>query len=405
MRELENQMAESKWWNSFQSKAMCGKILCLMLTCLTLLLVSCHSDPDPVPHISRQTVMIFMPWSTNMDDFFEENLEDFGKAIAEGALTDERVVVCFATDASKAIYMELRQENGKVVRDTLQTITHPDYTRSGNLTSMFLDLSRYAPAHRYSLIIGGHGMAWLPVGTQQSHSPAHRVKRTKRPETRWFGGLSPAYQIEISTLAESIAAAQLHFDYILFDDCYMSSVEVAYDLRKVTDHVIACPTEIMAYGFPYHQCARYLVGDVDYQRLCDTFLSFYSSYYLPYGTVAVTDCRQLQALADVVRTINVNFRQSHSSSVPIQTMDGYDPTLFFDLGDTFDKICPDATLLAQFHEQLSRTVPYKASTEYYYSAGGLRFKVNHFSGITTSETSGSDLAGSYQQTAWYRATH
>lgn len=40
-------------------------------------------------------------------------------------------------------------------------------------------------------------------------------------------------------------------EYILFDDCYMSSLEVAYDLRHVTRHLIACPTEIMVYGMPY----------------------------------------------------------------------------------------------------------------------------------------------------------
>lgn len=44
-------------------------------------------------------------------------------------------------------------------------------------------------------------------------------------------------------------------EYILFDDCYMSSLEAAYDLRHVTRHLIACPTEIMAYGMPYSHIA------------------------------------------------------------------------------------------------------------------------------------------------------
>jgi len=381
-------------------------LLCIVVLYQSVFFVACHEDYTPTPHIARQTVMVFMPWSTNLEAFFEENIDDLEKAITEGVLTDERVVVCIATDAVTAMYVELRQENGKAVRDTLKTISHPDYTHSSNLTALFLDLSCYAPAHRYSLIIGGHGMAWLPASSRQSNLPTQRIKYAKRPITRWFGGFQPEYQIEIRTLADAIAAAQLHFDYILFDDCYMSSVEVAYELREVTDHVIACPTEIMAYGFPYHQCARYLVGNVDYQRLCDAFLAFYETYYLPYGTIAVTDCRELQALAEIVRTINVNFRHTYRPGMSIQTMDGYIPPLFFDFGDTFDHICPDSSLLAQLHEQLNRTVPYKACTAYYYTALlSMNIKINDYTGITTSEISVNVDAKSYNQTAWYKATH
>lgn len=47
----------------------------------------------------------------------------------------------------------------------------------------------------------------------------------------------------------------MKMEYILFDDCYMSSLEAAYDLRHVTRHLIACPTEIMAYGMPYSHIA------------------------------------------------------------------------------------------------------------------------------------------------------
>ena len=399
---VKGQSRREKAW----PRCVRGMLLCLVVLCQIAFFVSCHEDSSPATHVARQTVMVFMPWSTNLETFFEEIIKDFEKAIAEGVLTDERVVVCIATDTTTSMYLELRQEKGKAVRDTLQTISHPDYTNPATLTSMFLDLSHYAPAHRYSLIIGGHGMAWLPATASLGKLPVRRMNYAKRPVTRWFGGIEPKYRIEIRTLADAIAAAQLHFDYILFDDCFMSSVEVAYELREVTDHLVACPTEIMAYGFPYHQCARYLVGNVDYQRLCDSFLEFYKSYYQPYGTIAVTDCRELQALANVVRTINVNFRHTYEPVVTIQTMDGYSPHLFYDFGDTFDHICPDGSLLTRFHEQLERTVPYKANTEYYYTSVGWRkIKVNHYSGITTSEISENVDANSYDQTAWYRATH
>ena len=41
--------------------------------------------------------------------------------------------------------------------------------------------------------------------------------------------------------------------FIMFDDCYMSSMEVAYDLKDVTDYIIASTSEVMAYGMPYEK--------------------------------------------------------------------------------------------------------------------------------------------------------
>lgn len=53
----------------------------------------------------------------------------------------------------------------------------------------------------------------------------------------------------------------IRFEYILFDDCFMSSIEVAYDLRKITRHLIASPCEVMAYGYPYDLVMPYLFTD------------------------------------------------------------------------------------------------------------------------------------------------
>lgn len=67
-------------------------------------------------------------------------------------------------------------------------------------------------------------------------------------------------------------------EYILFDDCYMASVEVAYDLKEVTDYLIASPCEIMAYGMPYAEIGPHLLGKVDYESICDAFYEFYKNY-------------------------------------------------------------------------------------------------------------------------------
>lgn len=52
----------------------------------------------------------------------------------------------------------------------------------------------------------------------------------------------------------------------------MSTVEVAYDLKNVTSHLIASTSEIMAYGMPYDKIGQYLIGNIDYEKVCDGFI-------------------------------------------------------------------------------------------------------------------------------------
>ena len=376
----------------------------LLLLLATFMLTSCHDDDEPIDEPTEQTVIFFMPWSTNMTPYFEQNIVDFETAIKGGLLKNERVIVCISSTTSRANVIELRQEQNRCVRDALMFYNQPDFTQCEDITTMLNDVRTIAPARRYSLIVGCHGMGWLPVSTSRARSQYH-FERDDVPQTRWFGGWTSEYQIETTTLADAISDAGMRMEYIMFDDCFMSSVEAAYDLKDVTDYLIGCPTEIMIYGFPYHLCTRHLVGTVDYAALCQTFLDFYSHYTTPCGTIAVTDCRELDALATIVRDINQTQEFDYAMLSDVQRMDGYSPPLFYDLGDYIAHLCTDGNLLNAFKRQLDVTVPHKAHTPQYYSASNGFNDIRAYSGITTSAPSHNTRSVGQEKTKWYQATH
>lgn len=220
------------------------------------------TDTDPneiVPPIVRanneQTIFMYLPWSNNLTSNFYQNISDLESVIEKNILKNERVIVFMCTEATEATLFELVYENGKSVRKTYKQYTDPVYTTAEGITSILNDVRECTPAQRYSMIIGCHGMGWIPVSNAQSRSNL-RVNKMhweyeNVPMTRYFGGLYPQYQTDITTLAQGISNAGLKMEYILFDDCYMSTVEVAYDLKNVTNHLIASTCEIMAYGMPY----------------------------------------------------------------------------------------------------------------------------------------------------------
>lgn len=124
----------------------------------------------------------------------------------------------------------------------------------------------------------------------------------EQPLTRYFGGLTREFQTDVGTLARGIVGAGVKMEYILFDDCYMSSVEVAYELKEATRFLIASTSEMMAYGMPYATVGEFLLGNPDYGSLCEGFHDFYSTYeMMPCGTLAVTDCSELDNMAAIMK--------------------------------------------------------------------------------------------------------
>lgn len=398
--------------------------------------VSCSNgdSPDgpdvPVTPVG-QTVFMFFPWSNSLLSDFRRTVEDMQTVVAQRSMKDERIMVFMATSEREAVLFELKKQNGRCLTDTLRRYNDRPFTSRQWLTSLFSEVMTLAPASRYGMVVGCHGLAWVPVqgqrnarkrlGSQEKIDEEDNLYKEERIDkegddlmhfevqgpvtTRFIGGTYPETQIETTDLADAMADAGLHTEYILFDACYMSSVEVAYELKDVTHYLIASPTEVLSYGFPYITMGKHLLGTPNYKGIVDSFISFYSSYNLPYGTVAVTDCTQLDALAAIAQQINA---AAAEQLVPngVQIMDGYSPTLFYDLGHLMSLKDAGTVLTAAFAEQLEKTVPYKGHTSQYFTAlKDAPVDIKHYSGLNTSQGSLNHMADRLSETAWYKATN
>lgn len=377
------------------------------LTILTtaIALASCTSCDEPAEPVERTLIMYF-PWSDDLAPYFSQNIDDMEDAIAAKGLDSQRVIVFFADSPYSARLFEIDANCNETV---LRTYENVSMTEAGNITSLLNEITGIAPASKYSMIIGCHGTGWLPVqetrGMARKRAEYHWNGNGER--TRFFGGLSAEYQTEISSLREGIENAGIEMEYILFDDCYMSNVEVAYELRNVTGHLIASTSEIMVYGMPYGIIGQYLLGEPDYAAVCDGFYDFYSTYRMPCGSIAVTDCSQMDALASVMKKINAEYTFDSSKLPSLQKLDGYSPTIFFDMESYVANLSGSPALLQEFKEQIQRTVIAKACTPTIYTALQDReIEVETFSGLTISDPSENSMAsGNISGTSWYAATH
>ena len=230
--------------------------------------------------------------------------------------------------------------------------------------------------------------------------------------------LSNAYQTNISEFDKGIEDSGIgKFQYILFDDCNMTGIEVAYELCNATHHIIGSPTEIMAYGMPYKLLWNELSKvNPDYHSICTNFINFYSNYTYngspyPYGTISVIDCSQVEGMLNIMKEINASSSLATVVESDIQSMDGYVPSIFYDMGDYVRKLAQnEPQLLTRFNQQLKLLVPEKGNTTSYYTAirslSGDVIPIQTYSGITISDPStNSKVTSSLSRNRYYQATH
>lgn len=381
------------------------KFLKLAFISLLMLCFSACREEDPImppeQQTAEKTIFVFMPYSTNLYSFLLGNIEDMKTAIIRNkGLDNTRLVVFIAKDKKQSALINIKYDKGVCKQDTLEKFYSPIYLTTNGRVELLNKVKEYAPAHRYAMIVGCHGMGWIPSST---------VFKAKK--SRYFGGLENGYKIDIDDFAESIKAAGMKMQFILFDDCYMSCMEVAYDLKDATDYIIASTSEVMDKGMPYHRIYQHLMGaEPDYKAVCDNFYNYYTNYSAPYGTIGVTDCRYMDEMVAMMKYINTKHTFDTDRLNNVQDLDGetFTPTIFFDFDDYVRNLCTnDNNTYEQFNAVLQRLVPYKANTNYILSGETHgETKVNHFSGITISDPSTrSEIKESKKHTNWWIQTH
>lgn len=381
------------------------KLLKLTFLSLCILCAAACTKDEPntptEPQIAEKTIFVFMPHSTNLYKYLLDNIAGMKRAIESNkGLGNTRLVVFIAKNKKQSALINIKYDKGVCKQDTLEKFYSPIYLTTNGRVELLNKVKQYAPANRYAMIVGCHGMGWIPSSTVFN-----------RNTLRYFGGLEKEYKIDIDDFATSIKAAGMKMQFIMFDDCYMSSMEVAYDLKDVTDYIIASTSEVMAYGMPYQNIYQHLMSaQPDYKALCNGFYEFYSNSGTPYGTIGVTDCRYMDEMVAMMKYINTKHTFDTNRLNNVQDLDGetFTPTIFFDFDDYVRNLCTnDNNTYEQFNAVLQRLVPYKANTNYILSGETHgETKVNHFSGITISDPSTrSEIKESKKHTNWWIQTH
>lgn len=345
---------------------------------------ACRKDDPVLPEWSDRTILVYMAADNNLNSDAAANINKMLKGMEE---VNGRLVIYI--DPLGDVPRLLSIKGGKdCVLDTVETYPEENSASVQVLSRVIEDTRRLFPAHSYGLILWSHGLAWLPATYSFPGAYSYGLVNTGEevPRTKYFGEdetpVNGTHRSFIDT-RELHKAVSGKFSFILFDACFMSSIEVLYELRNKTDYFIASPAEVIADGFPYDKIMTFFGGNEnDLKQICREFYNYYASY--PGGgqwqsaAIALTKASELEPLVVKTREIlsgKTDFGEAWTYPVSRPDL----PRVFFDLNDYIRNMATEAQY-AGFKAQLEKTVIYKAVTPKFF---GKEVPADKFSGLST----------------------
>ena len=363
---------------------------------LCALLAGCGEDEPDTPAMPRRTVLAYMV-SSNLGDYLRSNVSQMMNAAANGGLSGGNLVIFFSESKSRSYLFQIKTDkNGKVMTDTVCYYNGMSAVAPETMRSVVQDVERLFPAESYGMILSSHGTSWLPNNYSSLRSFGEENKD----------------RMEITEMSDALEG--YHFDFMLFDACYMCGIECAYELRNRTDYLLGTPTEVLAHGFPYEDFLPALFEDeADLQSVAGSFYNYYSNNGKDsYGTVSLIKTSELEDMASVVGEILSDKTEEDIYALPVEEMQVLEyltsssPHMLYDFDDFIRRLATDS-LYARFCACMERAVVCKYTTPYsYYDTVGAK-QMEHYSGLSVfvPQQSLVKLYAWYKCLAWYDAVY
>jgi hypothetical protein len=348
-----------------------------------------EDNRTPLP---ARTVIVYMIADNNLDNSALKDINEMEAGWQDDLNGNLLVYVDRATGATPAhpvVYKIVPDTTDNIVSPIVKVYQERNSADADNMHQVLSDIISDFQAQSYGLILWSHGTAWLPEGaTMNSES------------LRAFGKDSDR-EMNIFDLKK---AFPYHFDFIIFDACYMGSVEVVYELRNCTDFILSSATEILSGGYPYRETVRLLFDKLpDYSKIAETFFQFYASQsdMMQSVSVSVTRTDQLPCLATAVRQIMEDAAQIQTINyTSLQQLTTSENNTLFDLEQFVLQLSIDTYFLHEFKKILPDAIIYKACTKTISD----NLHINTFSGLsifipTTNNTQYHEF---YKKLDWYK---
>jgi hypothetical protein len=412
----------------------------LLMTIFFSSLTSCIKDDknkdDENDNSSSRTILAYMVGENNLYADARADLDEMLKGSSYMSPNDTLIVFYDDCDKSKlpCIYEITNGMKDLSVYNQTPIFTFNEDVNSASTETLDKVLnflySQYK-TDQYGIIFWSHGSGWVPSNYEGDISTNVRIQNIHRPILKSFGidtgnnsYKSKGHQMDICDMA-SILRKYPKTEFIMFDACFMQSIEVAYELGAYTKYIIGSPAEIPAWGAPYDELTSALFSEnFSPADIIDRYNNHYKNNYPQYGILlSVIDCTHLEKFALVHRQMIEKYSASLKNANLTDALNYFifeEWNKHTDLPDSYDirgvmqRIILDATDYIYWNNQLDLVVPYSVNNGTWYSGYPIYstdriMKVDNlqYSGISIyieqDKYSDHYFYNAYQNTKWAKA--
>ena len=365
---------------------------------LLLGILSCHDDksettlPNPPVETARRTVLIYCAAQNSLGvsgTYYKSAWTEDSLELAAGKhfISDDDRLLVFVDDAyHPRLYRFRADANPELI---LQWGYDANSANPATFKDVLLRVKERFPAEEYGLSMWSHADGWIP-SSNTNYSKA-RTLPTLSPlsfgiDVGTNGNMHSDHtsnnkdlgaQMNITDMAVAIRESGLHFTYIFFDACLMQCVEVAYELRDVTDYLIASPISIAAAGAYYtHMLERGFFSanptDIAKTYYEDVTSEELARVYDDFGIViSALKTKELDALAAAVRTAlaDIDFSAypdlTDAHAYHVYSYNYYFRPHYYDMRSALRHLLTDAQF-APVEAALTRATAFYAATHKYW---------------------------------------
>lgn len=250
----------------------------ISLIFVTTALIACHDDnnnPDE-PKLADRTVLVYMAAENNLDSYAVDDLSEI--LLGSKTLNKNQNLIVYVDRATNKDPFYVRAVDGEFV-DTLYVTESLTADPAVLESALRYSRDKY-PAKSYGLVLWGHASGWLV----NADSIAYANSRAYGGDTgNNSTGSAGKYWMNIPPMARAISNAMGSdkLTFVLADCCNFGCVEIAYEMKDITDYLIASPAEIPDAGAPYDLILADLfnqTGDF-YRYIIDDYYDYYIDFY------------------------------------------------------------------------------------------------------------------------------
>lgn len=238
--------------NRWKSKMGRSKLLPSLI--LMFVFFSCNSDDNIEKMQVEKTCVVYIVADNNLSKFAYDLFNEI-EQVQNNENTN--VIVLFDNKEGTKLY-KLNNKTFSLINDYgFQDATSTEFIRKS-----LQEIKREFPAKEYGIVFWSHATAWLPGSANQ--------------DTRSFGQ-DRGRECDIIQMANALP---FHFDYIIFDACYMASLEVFYEFQYHARYMLASPIIVPNEGIMNKENLELLMLpntsiQTKLSKICDSYISKY----------------------------------------------------------------------------------------------------------------------------------